>query len=135
MTDSKPQSVQSQHPHVDPILNREAALAFVGHDPDFLNELLGAFHHYRPAIVERIESAVRDADAAALREAAHQLKGALGNFHARAAVQTARQLEEAGFQAEFVHTDSLCAQLDNDLDSLSNAISDLLGELNANGAH
>lgn len=115
----------------DLILDREAALAFVRHDHDFLSELYTAFQDYRLRIIERIECAIQLADAADLREAAHQLQGALGNFHARAAVHTAQKLADAGRQRELAHADSLCTTLDQELDVLCDALNDLLRELEA----
>jgi HPt (histidine-containing phosphotransfer) domain-containing protein len=60
---------------------------------------------------------------------AHQLKGALGNFHARAAVHTAQQLETVGRQGELRNAESLFATLDHDLEVLSNVLKCLLQEL------
>lgn len=125
--------IHSQRPprreEIGRVLDREAAIAFVGRDARFLNELLVAFGDYRLGVVQRIEDAVREENAAELREAAHQLTGALGNFHALAAVTTTRKLEEAGRQERLQNAELLLETLNQELDVLCEAVGMLLRDL------
>ena len=113
----------------DLILDQAGLHAYVQRDPEFLSELLVAFDAYRPVIVERIENAVRNHDPAELREAAHQLKGSLGNFHARAAVTTARQIELAAKNGTLQDAEALCKRLNDELDLLCAMVERIMQEL------
>jgi HPt (histidine-containing phosphotransfer) domain-containing protein len=57
-------------------------------------KLVNAFRKDCPRMITRIGSAIRSRDAAALADAAHALKGSVGNFGASAAFETAREVEK-----------------------------------------
>ena len=124
-------SPESPLEQIDRVLDRDAALTFVGHDPGFLNELLDSFHDYRQGIVSRIEEAVKSGDASEVCEATHQLRGALGNFHARAAVTTTLELEDLGHENNLQDAEDLCATLNEELNILCDCVGKLVDELNA----
>jgi HPt (histidine-containing phosphotransfer) domain-containing protein len=67
-----------------------------GGDLGLLKEVVGVFLDDSPAMLADVKQAVDRGDAAALRRAAHKLKGVVANFGAPAAVAAALRLEEMG---------------------------------------
>ena len=94
----------------------EAAMQRFEGDLDLLKEVLEAFLHHAPSVVRRIEDAVRASDAAALVDAAHELRGAAANVGAERLRALAARLElgHAGEspQALSVASEALSAELD-----------------------
>src|SRR5262249_33129593 len=64
-------------------------------DPVLLGQMVAAFHNDVPAYLKRVAAAVQDREAAALREAAHTLRGLVSAFSSSAAAAALR-LEQAG---------------------------------------
>jgi PAS domain S-box-containing protein len=81
-----------------PTLDREAIEALRGlappGEPDPLPEFIGLFQTEARAALEKIRAAVNSGDAAALRNAAHNLKGCASNLGARRLAAVAEQLEK-----------------------------------------
>jgi HPt (histidine-containing phosphotransfer) domain-containing protein len=73
-------------------------------------------------MLETIQSAIRQQDAAGLRQAAHTLKGEVSNFGARAAVEAALRLEMMGRDAELTDADAGYAALQHTLAHLIPAL-------------
>jgi HPt (histidine-containing phosphotransfer) domain-containing protein len=65
-------------------------------DEELMHELIDLFLEGCPGLMVRVGRAIDEADADALNSAAHELKGSMGSFAARAAVETARELESMG---------------------------------------
>jgi HPt (histidine-containing phosphotransfer) domain-containing protein len=76
--------------------NREAFLSRVNNDLDQVLDLITLFLEIYPDSLQRIEAAVKQQDAEAIRDAAHQLKGSLNYIHADAATDAAQKLEQIG---------------------------------------
>ena len=74
---------------------RAAMLEHLGGDLALATELAQIFLEDRAAMLARIHAAIEAQDAEALRQAAHTLKGAVGNFGAGHAVAAALRLEKA----------------------------------------
>jgi len=111
------------------VLDREAALGFVGYDRDFLRDLVETFADYYPAQLERIEAAIDAEDASELREVAHQLKGAVSNFFAQPAGATAYELECSGRDGKLDVAASLHQELSGRLNELQSALNGLVSEM------
>ena len=71
------------------------ALAIVGGDPALLKEIAGLFLGTGPTLLANIHNALSRGDSDLLIRAAHSLKGSVGNFAARKAVECAKELEAA----------------------------------------
>jgi PAS domain S-box-containing protein len=78
------------------VFDRAAALDRVGGDLELLIELAGMFMEDYPQLLAEIEGALRNGDSDALRQSAHTLKGAVGNFSAQNAYDAAYALEQIG---------------------------------------
>ncbi len=86
----------SEPPQPSPTDLPDEVLARVGGDRALLGEMIRLFADDAPRTITRIRSAVDARDSAALRRAAHALRGAAANFEAADVVQAARRLEEIG---------------------------------------
>ena len=76
--------------------NCEAFLARVNNELDQVLDLLELFLDIYPDSLRRIEAAVQQQNADAIRETAHQFKGSLQFIHAEPAVAAAQRLEQIG---------------------------------------
>lgn len=76
--------------------DEQAALARVAGDRDLLREIAGIYLGSYRDMVQGVRDAVTAGDAAALRSAAHFIKGTVANFEARQATAAARELEQMG---------------------------------------
>lgn len=75
------------------VLDRVELLARVDGDRNLLAEIVRLFVEERPALLESMETALRDGQAQDLARAAHKAKGAFGNLSAPLAQQAAVELE------------------------------------------
>ena len=78
-----------------------AALERVDGDAELLKELAGLFLGECPQWMAEIRQAIDQRDAAKLHQAAHTLKGSVGNFGARAAFEAAQRLETDGREQDW----------------------------------
>jgi PAS domain S-box-containing protein len=76
------------------IFDEQAALACAGGDRRLLKQVIGIFRSTTPSTLRKIERAFGKRDAAALRMAAHSLKGAIGTVGSSAGRQAAADLEQ-----------------------------------------
>lgn len=79
-----------------PVYDRKAALQCAGGDEALLQELLDLFWEESPSLLDRMQLAVSNGDAKALRAAAHTMSGSAANFAAQEVVAAAQLLESAG---------------------------------------
>jgi HPt (histidine-containing phosphotransfer) domain-containing protein len=83
-------------------LDRQLALSRVGGDLELLREIAVLFLDECPRALLDIHQALAGEDAAKLENAAHSLKGSVGNFGASAAVAAAFRLEQMGRAQQLV---------------------------------
>jgi two-component system sensor histidine kinase/response regulator len=93
----------------------EAAAARLGGDKHLLDELLTLFWAGCPEMVSNIAKAIDASDAAALRGAAHALKGSVANFAAPRAVAAALRLERMGIDEDLSGARPALQELDDAL--------------------
>jgi two-component system, sensor histidine kinase and response regulator len=94
-TAQKPHGRRSGPPS-DPVFDEQAALAYTGGDRRLLGEVVAMFQADAPARLRGLRRALRERDGAALRDAAHALKGALAVVGSTAGRDAAAELERAG---------------------------------------
>jgi two-component system sensor histidine kinase/response regulator len=82
--------------HAPAGLNTAALLDGVSGDRKLLREMVDLFLVDAPKLVGRVKRAVVRGDAVRLKEAAHALKGSVGNFGSASAFEAARRLETFG---------------------------------------
>jgi CheY-like chemotaxis protein len=95
-----------------------AFIARVGGDASLAREMATVFVADAGRMLSGISAAVDGQDAAALREAAHALKGAAGNFNAHAVVSAALELENIGKAGEMDRARPVAANLSTELERL-----------------
>ena len=78
--------------------------------------------------MQRIRQALANREPKELSEAAHALRGTLGNFFAAAAVETAHQLEALGREGRLDGAEALTGELERCLPALLQAVEDQLAE-------
>ena len=72
-----------------------------------------------------IREALTRRDATKLRQAAHTLKGSVGNFGAREAFELARQLETIAQGQDWEHAEETWAALESAIDRLKPAMAEV----------
>jgi CheY-like chemotaxis protein len=103
-----------------------AALDYTGGDLDLLRDLLDVFREDAPAQLEAVRAAVASRDAAALRQAAHCLKGSLRAVGATVPAGLAQELEHRGGEGTPAGAEELTASLVTEIDRLLTAMADWL---------
>jgi HPt (histidine-containing phosphotransfer) domain-containing protein len=101
-----------------PAIDWDAALVRCGGRAEVLDELAGTFVVEGPQLVARIGEALSRGDAAALRLAAHALKGAAGLFGAQAVEAQARTLEGLGRDGALGDAPAAAEALRHEVDAL-----------------
>jgi CheY-like chemotaxis protein len=94
----------------------------VGGDRKALADLVRIFRADWPKQLARLRKAVRGNDAAALRAAAHALKGAVSNFAAPAATEAALGLQKMGASAQLGRAEAALARLEQEVEALLAAL-------------
>ncbi|MBT7166597.1 MAG: response regulator [Victivallales bacterium] len=100
----------------------------VDHDPALGRELLDCLRSEGPELMQRIRQALANREPKELSEAAHALRGTLGNFFAAAAVETAHQLEALSREGRLDGAEALAGELERCLPPLLQAVEDQLAE-------
>ena len=85
----------------DTIFDEASALSHTGGDRTLLREVIALFRADAPSYTRRIERALKQRDAEALRAAAHGLKGSIATVGSPAGRQAAAEVEQAGRAGRF----------------------------------
>ena len=99
----------------------------VGGDRRALAELAGIFRADWPKQAARLRKALREADAPALRSAAHALKGAVSNFAAPAATEAALNLQKMGEAGRLAGAQAVLERLEKEVEALLAALAEVAG--------
>ncbi len=102
----------------------EAAWANLEGDRDLLSQLARLFLNDLPAQMEAIHHAAGHKLGHDLEGRAHRLKGSLGNFAAKPAVEAALQLERIARREDFEHIQPAIEALDHEIERLQSALKD-----------
>jgi PAS domain S-box-containing protein len=106
-------------------LDREAALAEAGGDPDLLAQLARLFLGECPKWTAALRAALVEGAPGRLHETAHVLKGGLNVFAARAAAEAAYALERMGREGDLSGAGAAWATLEQELARVRPALEDL----------
>ena len=104
------------------VIDQAVLLAGVDGNRQLLRELVRLFLADGPQRLAEIKDAVRRRDARALAQAAHALKGSVGNFAAKRAFAAAKRVESAGVNQDFGSANEACAALESELTLLSDEL-------------
>jgi CheY-like chemotaxis protein len=108
-------------------IDSASLLSNLAGDRDLLRQLIDRFAADNPEQMRRIGSAITSSDSEALRLAAHNIKGSLGNFNAARAGELAQQLEDAGKHADLRDAASLFAALETEVSAVIQQVRNVVG--------
>lgn len=103
----------------EPAADRATALQFVEGDAELLSELVELFLDDCPRLITDLQTAIRTADLAGVKRAAHTLKGSLQNLGASGAAATAQQLETLASEHNLATAPEVSRALASRLDALT----------------
>ena len=109
-------------PPSNAIFDENAALAYAGGDRKLLKEVIATFRGSCSSYQRRIERALEQNDAEALRTTAHALKGAIATIGSTAGRQAAATVEERAREGDFESARSAYASLDRCIRQLDTAL-------------
>jgi CheY-like chemotaxis protein len=109
------------------VMDRAEALARVGGDLKLLRELAQVFLDSTPAQLAELHAALGRRDVQAVRCAAHALKGSVGTFGARIALEAAGRVEALARSGDLAGAEGACPALEEALAALQPAIAALAG--------
>jgi two-component system, sensor histidine kinase and response regulator len=109
-------------------LDTSGVLAMLKDDQKALAELLDLFVEDSERLINEISDSISRADHQALEQAAHQLKGAIGNFGATEAWHLAQQLETMGHNGDTSGADGVFRELATQIGSLREALTSTMGK-------
>ncbi|MCL2625929.1 MAG: Hpt domain-containing protein [Cystobacterineae bacterium] len=89
-----------------------------GEDEELLKELVQIFLSESPQMLEDIRRSWLTADALALKQTAHRLKGSLVSLAANSAAQCAQFLEQLGYEAKLEGAGEGVAELERRMSAL-----------------
>jgi len=110
------------------VFDRDAALDAVAGDLSILQEVADLFLVDTPQLMSAIEDAIEEEDGPTLRQAAHSLKGSLGSFAARRAMDCAQRLETMGRDSNMAQTRDAYQALAREIERLRPALTALSKE-------
>ena len=108
------------------VFDENALMEQIDDDIEFLEETIALLDEDTPALLERIWTAARSRDPAALVPPAHALKGMLGNFCAEPAQNAARELETIGRQARLDDIEAAAERVAQETERLKAALHEFL---------
>ena len=112
-------------------LDREAIFGLVEGDMDLLGELVELFLDSYPCQLLEIREGIEESDPARVKEAAHSLKGSIGNFHATAAIELATALELMGRNGDLSFASQKLTALETEMSLIKTALTALRIEVGA----
>ncbi len=96
-------------------------------DEDFAKEIIDDFLKQIPDNLFNVKKALNDKDLLLLQREAHTIKGASGNVGALTMQEIAEQIEIAGEAKDLVKAGSFVTELDTQLETLKNKLTQLKG--------
>ena len=108
------------------ILDEAALLEECDNDKSMLGRMVEIFDRDARDRLPRLREAVCSADAAAVKEEAHALKGGIGAFYAKAAYDTAYVLEKMGADGNLGNAPATLQTLESQIQSLRQKLDELI---------
>jgi CheY-like chemotaxis protein/HPt (histidine-containing phosphotransfer) domain-containing protein len=115
----------------DPSFDPGDLLARVEGDRDLLLDLVNIFRTESPGLLANLRQKVEAGDARGVQEAAHAIKGTVGNFGAPAASEAARVLEAMGQKGVLTEAGPGVARLEREVEQLQRSLDRMDAEVPA----
>jgi HPt (histidine-containing phosphotransfer) domain-containing protein len=110
------------------IFDLDDALEKVGGDKEILEEILIVFSESYPDQLNELKNAIDSGDTPTVERAAHTLKGSVGVFSAKKALETAFRLETMGHEGNLEEATAACIKLEQEIEELEAALRATLSE-------
>ena len=110
---------------------REEALEQVDGDEELLAELAGYIVETYPELLEGVQAALAEGNAAEVQSKVHALKGVLGVLGLNAAVEAALRLEKMGEAGDLAKAEAGCADLNREIEKLKVVLADFVRQSTA----
>lgn len=114
-----------EQPDSETVIDLDEALAFTAGDREMLIEMGGLFLQEGPRQLQDVHTAVEAADATAIREAAHTLKGSVVIFGAGNAEAAALAVQLAADDGDLSRVDEAYATLNREMERLMREVEKL----------
>jgi two-component system, sensor histidine kinase and response regulator len=101
----------------------------MGGDKELLGELASIFSEESPKLLGRIREAIANNQFDVLQKEAHTLKGSVGNFEARQAMEAAFRLEQMGRSENLVGAREALADLEKELANVQDSLSQIIRDV------
>jgi two-component system, sensor histidine kinase and response regulator len=111
----------------DEVLNLAEAMEHVGGDESLLMELAAIFIEIHAAQLTELRAAIARRDEACVSRLAHTIRGALGNFEARAACAAAFRLEQIGREGQWSSAHEAIALLEEKIAQVIPLLAEAVG--------
>jgi HPt (histidine-containing phosphotransfer) domain-containing protein len=111
--------------------DREAIFALVEGDMELLGELVELFLDNYPSQLLEIREGIDGSDPGRIKEAAHSLKGSIGNFNATTAIELATALELMGRNGDLSFASQKLTALEVEMGQIKTALTALRIEVGA----
>jgi len=121
-TDATPASPRSREAADHTVFNRQALFINMAGDEALIRELIAMYDDDEPRLCTAMEAAIAAGDAAALRDSAHALKGAVANFCALRAQASAQRLESLARDGQIDEAPAALEDLREELARLREAL-------------
>ena len=115
----------------DSVIDRSAMLEQVDGDPELLSELVILFLETYPVLLEDLRRAIQDQASSRVRDAAHNLRGAVSNFQVTTAVDLAQSLELMGRDGDLKGAEARFTRLEAEMRRIEGALAALRLEVAA----
>ncbi|OHD68951.1 MAG: hypothetical protein A2W19_06930 [Spirochaetes bacterium RBG_16_49_21] len=113
---------------IEDIINREALSERLDNDFELFKELAELFIKESPNLLAAVEDAVTIKNGEKIGKTAHTLKGAIANFSADTAYQSALTLEKIGKNNQLAKAETALQNLKHELKQMTEALSRLMAE-------
>jgi two-component system sensor histidine kinase/response regulator len=104
--------------HSEVIWDHHQALEYVGGDDELLEDLMNLFLKRKNILLKAVEDAIAAADAEAISDTAHALKGAVNHFAAKRAQKLAQIIEDNARVGKLEDVDTLFGEVQKAVEQL-----------------
>jgi HPt (histidine-containing phosphotransfer) domain-containing protein len=111
-----------QNMKIEDVINRKELSERLDRDLALFNELADIFISDSVNLISKIEDTIKAGDSQALGKAAHTLKGAVSNFSAKKAYESALALEKIGKNSEMNLVPAAFEELKNEINIVKEAL-------------
>ena len=115
-------ALKNSGPPTKDVFDLSKALEVVDGDMELFKEIADLFKKNLPDNIAQIRVAIAKSDSNALEQAAHSLKGSVGNFAAKRAFEAAYRLEVIGREGKLAEADAALSELEKELKTLEAAM-------------